>query len=260
MKKIAVLGSGTWGTAISLLLCKENDVTLWSWQKEESENLRKTRHNPFLLGVTLPLELNFSYNMKEAVEGADIIVTAAPSHAIRNTARELAAYYREGQIIVNISKGIEQGTLLTLSGVIKEEIKNATVVSLSGPSHAEEVARGVSTANVCACENMDAANTVQDVFMTKNFRIYTNPDVLGVELGGSLKNVIALAAGICDGLSCGDNTKAALMTRGLTEITRLGVKMGADERTFSGLTGIGDLIVTCTSMHSRNRRAGILIG
>ena len=185
---------------------------------------------------------------------------ATPSHAVRATARNMAGYVRDGQIIVNISKGIEEGTYYTLSKVIREEIPGCVIAVMSGPSHAEEVSRRIPTSNVVACDDEKTAEYVQEAFMNPNFRIYTNPDVLGVELGGSLKNVIALCAGIIDGMGLGDNTKAALMTRGLVEMSRLGVAMGAKEETFNGLSGVGDLIVTCTSMHSRNRRAGILIG
>jgi len=262
MSKISVIGSGGWGTAVAIMLAENgHEVTLWSYLKEESDNLKKYRENkPFLPGVKIPESIEFTSELSACLSGRDLCVTATPSHAIRLTARSMAPYIKDGQIIVNISKGIEEGTYLTLSKVIKEEIPNCEIVVMSGPSHAEEVSRKIPTTNVVAAENEKTAMLVQDVFMNPNFRVYTNPDVLGVELGASLKNVIALCAGITDGMGLGDNTKAALMTRGLVEMSRLGVKMGASPETFNGLSGVGDLIVTCTSMHSRNRRAGILIG
>lgn len=262
MSKISVIGSGGWGTAVAIMLAENgHEVTLWSYLKEESDNLKKYRENkPFLPGVKIPESIEFTSELSGCLSGRDLCVTATPSHAIRPTARSMAPYIKDGQIIVNISKGIEEGTYLTLSKVIKEEIPNCEIVVMSGPSHAEEVSRKIPTTNVVAAENEKTAMLVQDVFMNPNFRVYTNPDVLGVELGASLKNVIALCAGITDGMGLGDNTKAALMTRGLVEMSRLGVKMGASPETFNGLSGVGDLIVTCTSMHSRNRRAGILIG
>ena len=210
-------------------------------------------------GIIFPESVSFTDDIS-CCAGADIVIMATPSHGVRGTARKMAPYIKDGQIVVNISKGIEEGTYLTLSKVIKEEVPNCIVAVMSGPSHAEEVSRKIPTTNVVACEDEATARFIQDAFMNPNFRIYTNPDVLGVELGGSLKNVIALCAGILDGMGLGDNTKAALMTRGLVEMSRLGVAMGAKAETFNGLSGVGDLIVTCTSMHSRNRRAGILIG
>lgn len=262
MSKISVIGSGGWGTAVAIMLSENgHDVTLWSYLKDESEDLKKYRENkPYLPGVKLPDSICYSSDFSDCLSGRDLIITAVPSHAIRTTARNMSPYISDGQIIVNISKGIEEGTYLTLSRVIKEEIPNCEIVVMSGPSHAEEVSRGIPTTNVVATANEATAKFVQDVFMNPNFRVYTNPDILGVELGASLKNVIALCAGIIDGMGLGDNTKAALMTRGLVEMSRLGVKMGAKQETFNGLSGVGDLIVTCTSMHSRNRRAGILIG
>lgn len=258
--KTAVIGSGGWGTAISLLLAsKGNDVYLWSWQQEETDRLNKDRENKeFLPGVAFPDNIFCTHNMGECVEGAEVIVTAVPSPATRTTARELSQFVKEGQKIVNISKGLEGS--LRLSEVYAEEIPQANISVMSGPSHAEEVSRGLPTTNVIASKDIETAKELQGIFMKENFRVYTADDIIGVELGGSLKNVIALCAGISDGLGYGDNTKAALMTRGLAEIARLGIKMGAKEETFMGLSGIGDLIVTCTSMHSRNRRAGILIG
>lgn len=262
MPKIAVIGSGGWGTAIAIMLNKKgNDVTLWSYTKEESDNLIKNGENvPFLPGVKLSDEIMCTSDLKKAVWGADIIVNATPSFAVRSTMKQLKEYYKGNQIIVNISKGLEQGSFLTLSGVIKEEIENAKCVVMSGPSHAEEVSRNIPTTNVVASDDPKIAEYIQSVFMFETFRVYTNTDVLGVEIAASIKNVIALCAGIIDGVGYGDNTKAALITRGIVEIARLGVAMGADLKTFYGLAGIGDLIVTCTSMHSRNRRCGILLG
>ena len=260
--KIAVIGSGGWGTAVSVLLAgKGYDVWLWSWIQEETDRLNHDRENrEFLPGVMLPDNIICSHDMKACTENADLIVTAAPSPATRTTAKQLSPFVSDGQIIVNISKGLEEGSLLRLSEVYAEEIPQAKIAVMSGPSHAEEVSRKLPTTNVAASKDPSVAEFVQDVFMDESFRVYTSSDVAGVELGGSLKNVIALCAGISDGLGYGDNTKAALITRGLAEISRLGVTMGADARTFMGLSGVGDLIVTCTSMHSRNRRAGILLG
>ncbi len=261
MAKINIIGSGGWGTANAILLAKGgHDVLLWSYLKEESENLKKYRENkPFLQGVEIPENVQFTSDISECGK-ADLIVMASPSHAVKASARALAPYVEEGQLILNISKGFDESEHKRLSEVIKDEIPLAVVASMSGPSHAEEVALGMPTTNVVACKELEKAEYIQDLYMLPMFRVYTTDDIVGLELGGSLKNIIALAAGICDGIGYGDNTKAALMTRGLVEITRLGVKMGAKAETFSGLTGVGDLIVTCTSMHSRNRRAGILIG
>ncbi len=260
--KIAVIGSGGWGTAISILLAtKGNDVYLWSWIQEETDRLTRDRENKeFLPGVKFPETIYCSHDMGECTDGAELIITAAPSPATRTTAKQLAPFVADGQKIVNISKGLEEGTLLRLSEVYKQEIPQAEVSVMSGPSHAEEVSRGLPTTNVVASKSLETAKFIQDIFMGDMFRVYTSSDVIGVELGGALKNVIALCAGISDGLGYGDNTKAALMTRGLAEIARLGKAMGAKQETFMGLSGVGDLIVTCTSMHSRNRRAGILLG
>ena len=260
--KIAVIGSGGWGTAIAILLSSRgHDVYLWSWIQEETDRLSLDRENKeFLPNVKFPDTIYCTHDMQKCTENAELIITAAPSPAPRTTAKQLAPYVSDGQKIVNISKGLEEGTLLRLSEVYKQEIPQADVSVMSGPSHAEEVSRGLPTTNVVASDSIETAKQIQDIFMGEMFRVYTSTDVTGVELGGALKNVIALCAGISDGLGYGDNTKAALMTRGLAEIARLGKAMGADERTFMGLSGVGDLIVTCTSMHSRNRRAGILIG
>ncbi|MCH5185266.1 MAG: NAD(P)H-dependent glycerol-3-phosphate dehydrogenase [Oscillospiraceae bacterium] len=259
--KAAVIGSGGWGSAVAVLLARKYDVCLWSWQREESDRLNRDRENKdFLPGIIFPDNIVCSHDMRECIEGAEITVTAPPSPAARTTAKQMSRYVKEGGVIVNISKGIEEGSLKRLSRVYAEEIPQAKIAVMSGPSHAEEVSRGVPTTNVAAAEDIKTAEYVQDIFMNDVFRVYTSTDVTGVEMGGALKNIIALCAGISDGLGFGDNTKAALMTRGLAEITRLGVAMGARAETFSGLSGVGDLIVTCTSMHSRNRRAGILLG
>ncbi len=261
MARVSVVGSGSWGTAVAVMLAENgHEVTLWSYFQEESEELRKNRENlRFLPGVKIPEKVRFTAKIGDCAD-ADLMITAVPSHAMRTTAQSLAAVVGAGQLILNISKGLEEDTFATLSQILKEELPKCEIAVMSGPSHAEEVARRIPTTNVVAAESEATANLIQDIMMNPNFRVYTNPDVLGVELGGSLKNVIALCAGILDGMGLGDNTKAALMTRGIVEISRLGVAMGAKAETFYGLSGIGDLIVTCTSMHSRNRRAGILIG
>lgn len=261
MNNIAVIGSGSWGTAISVLLEKNgHSVTLWSWKQEESDTLKRDRENKEFL-PDIPLGDNITYTSNiSCVEGKELIVLVTPSTVIRSTARSMSQYVKENAIIVILSKGLEDGSLKTLAEVVEEEIPQSRVVVMSGPSHAEEVARSIPTANVAASRHAEAIETVQSVFMSETFRVYSGEDVLGVQLGGALKNVMALCAGIVDGAGFGDNTKAALMTRGIKEISRLGVKMGASLETFYGLSGIGDLIVTCTSMHSRNRRAGILIG
>lgn len=260
--KIAVIGSGSWGTSVAIMLANKGyNIYLWSWIQEETDRLNHDRENKeFLAGIKFPDNIICSHNMEECVRDAEIIICAAPSPATRATAKALGKVVLDGQLILNISKGIEEKTLKTLSCVYREEIPQAEIAVMSGPSHAEEVSRGLPTTNVVAAENEKTAKFIQDTLMSPVFRIYTSTDILGVELGGALKNVIALCAGISDGLGFGDNTKAALMTRGIAEITRLGVKMGANAETFAGLSGIGDLIVTCTSMHSRNRRAGILLG
>ena len=261
MMKITVLGSGGWGTALALLLLENgHDVTLWSYVEEESKTLRETRENPVLKGVPLPGALKLTSDMSAAADSA-LVVLATPSFAVRTTAARLKAIVRPGTVIVSVSKGVEKDTSLTLTEVIGQEVRDhCPVVALSGPSHAEEVGRGVPTVVVAASKDRKAAEQVQDAFMSRRFRVYTTDDVVGVELGAALKNVIALCAGVCDGLGYGDNTKAALMTRGLSEIARLGEALGGRKETFAGLAGLGDLIVTCTSMHSRNRRCGILIG
>ncbi len=258
--KISVIGSGGWGTALAILLKNNgNDVTLWSWQEEESKRLSTDKENKaFLSGVKIPDGILFTSDLIKAME-SEVIVTVTPSHTMRDYAKKMAPYAK-GKLIVNCTKGFEPGTYKTMSECIKEEMQDVEIAVLSGPSHAEEVARFMPTTVVAASENKDTAKKVQDIFMCETFRVYTNTDVKGVEIGGTIKNVIALCAGMIDGIGYGDNTKAALMTRGLSEMMRLGVALGAKKETFMGLSGIGDLIVTCTSMHSRNRRAGILLG
>lgn len=262
MASIGVIGAGSWGTALALLLHNNgHEVTLWSILEDEVELLLTKRENPDKLpGVKLPEDMAVTSDLKAAMAGRDMLVLAVPSPFVRSTAHSMRELAAEGQIIVNVSKGIEESTLLTLSQVIKEEIPQAQVAVMSGPSHAEEVGRGLPTTIVVGADNRKTAEYIQGLFMSEVFRVYTSPDVTGIELGAALKNVVALAAGIADGLGYGDNTKAALITRGIAEIARLGIAMGGKMETFGGLSGIGDLIVTCASMHSRNRRAGILIG
>lgn len=256
--KISVLGSGTWGTALAIHLEKNgHNVTLWSFFESEIEEIRKTRTHKFLKGVTLSENIALTSNLDEAVN-CDMLVLAVPSHVVRSTCKSLKKYEKL-PLIVNVAKGFDEETNQRLSEVIKEELDEICVV-LSGPTHAEEVAHFIPSTIVAACGDAKKARIVQQVFNSETLRVYTNTDVIGVEVSGALKNVIALCAGISDGSGYGDNTKAALMTRGIKEISRLGVALGGNVQTFMGLTGIGDLIVTCTSMHSRNRRAGILIG
>ena len=259
--KITVLGSGGWGTALSLLLYGNgHQVTLWSFAAQEAEVLRTTRENPMLKGVPLPEGLEI-VNDFSTVPDSQVVVFATPSFAVRQTARNAAPYLRDGTLIVSVTKGIEAETGFRMTEIIGQEIGDrCKVVALSGPSHAEEVGRGVPTGVVASSPDLEMAEQVQDLFMSRNFRVYTNQDIVGVELGGALKNVIALCCGVSDGMGLGDNTKALMMTRGMTEMARLGVALGGQSDTFAGLSGMGDLIVTCTSMHSRNRRAGILIG
>lgn len=262
MKKVAVLGAGSWGTALAkLLLDNGHDVAIWSIDKNEVEMLNTCHEQKQKLpGVVLKDTVTVTDDMAVAVKGRDLLVMAVPSVFVRSTAKSLAGVYEEGQIIVDVAKGIEESTLMTMTEVIKDEIPNATVAILSGPSHAEEVGKGIPTTVVAGASKKEVADYVQDVFMNEIFRVYTSPDMVGIELGGSVKNVIALAAGAVDGLGFGDNTKAALMTRGVSELMRLAVAMGGKLETIAGLAGIGDLIVTCTSKHSRNRNAGFLIG
>ena len=261
MAKITVLGGGTWGIALTILLSNAgHDVCVWSALESELESLKADHAHKGLPGAVIPESVTYTLDDKEAVTDRDVLVMAVASSFTRKTAKRLAPHIKKGQIIVDVAKGIEEGTLMTLSEQIKEEIPDADVCVLSGPTHAEEVSRLMPTTIVVSATTKETATYVQDVFMTDTFRVYTSSDVKGVELGGSLKNVVALAAGIADGLGYGDNAKAALITRGIAEISRLGVAMGCRPETFNGLSGIGDLIVTCASMHSRNRRCGILLG
>lgn len=262
MAKVSVLGAGSWGTALSLLLCKNgHEVTLWSALEDEVRMLcEKREHESKLPGVRLPEDMKITADLEDSVQDPDVAVLAVPSPFTRSTAHRMAPFVKKGQIIVNVAKGVEEHTLMTLSEIISEEIPQADVCVLSGPSHAEEVGKGLPTTCVVSAEKRETAEYLQGIFMSPVFRVYTTPDILGVELGGALKNVIALAAGTADGLGYGDNTKAALITRGIAEISRLGTKMGARAETFYGLSGIGDLIVTCASVHSRNRKAGYLMG
>lgn len=264
MKKICVVGAGSWGTALSKVLADNgHEVTVWSIMEKEIEMFQQFHEQKEKLpGVILPDSVTFTTNLEEGVRGKDILVFAVPSPFTRSTAKNVAPFLTDGQIIVNVAKGIEENTLMTLTEIIEEEIKNQSVevCVLSGPSHAEEVGREIPTSVVVGAKKKATALLLQDVFMNKVFRVYTSPDVLGIELGGSLKNVIALAAGVADGLGFGDNSKAALMTRGIAELSRLGMAMGGKRETFAGLSGIGDLIVTCGSQHSRNRKAGYLMG
>lgn len=262
MEKVAVIGAGSWGTALAVLLAnKGNSVQLYGRDSNMMANLRQTRENiHYLPGVTLPSLVYPTAQIEEAADQAELVVLSVPSHAVRETARLIKPLLSGNAIIVNTAKGIEQESFLRLSEVLLQELPGVHIAVLSGPSHAEEVGANLPTTVVAAAHDRKVAEKVQDYFMTSVFRVYTNPDVTGVELGGALKNVIALCTGIAEGLGFGDNTKAALMTRGLAEIARLGNEMGARALTFAGLTGVGDLIVTCTSKHSRNRKAGILLG
>lgn len=262
MAKAAVIGAGSWGIALATVLhTNGNDVTVWSIVEDEITMLReKHEHVDKLPGVKLAEDMSFTSDMEEAVADKEYLILAVPSVFTRSTAKSMAPYVKEGQIIVCVAKGIEEATLMTISDVVEQEIPAAEVAVMCGPSHAEEVGRGLPTTVVAGAAKKQVAESVQDIFMNEVFRVYTSPDVLGMELGGSLKNVIALAAGMADGLGYGDNTKAALITRGIAEMSRLAIKMGAKAETLSGLTGIGDLIVTCESKHSRNRKAGMLVG
>lgn len=257
-----MIGAGSWGIALSKVLADNgHHVVVWSIVEEEIQMLREHHeHLDKLPGVKLPDSIEFTTDISQAIREMDLIVLAVPSVFTRSTAKRMAEYVAKGQIIVCVAKGIEEDTLMTLSDIVEQEIPAATVAVMCGPSHAEEVGIGLPTTVVAGAHKRETAEKIQDIFMNSVFRVYTSPDVLGMELGGSLKNVIALAAGMADGLGYGDNTKAALITRGIAELTRLATKMGACEETLSGLTGIGDLIVTCQSRHSRNRKAGMLMG
>ena len=267
MKKIGVLGAGTWGVALARMLAKSgNNVTIWSAVKDEIDYIKSTHLHPNLPSSEIPESIKFTYDVENAVKDKDVILMAVASIYVRGTAQRIAPYLKSDQIIVDVAKGIEANTLFTMTEVIRDELnKNGVkdfknLVALSGPTHAEEVARDLPTAIVSACENQVTAEYIQDIFMNTCMRVYTNHDIKGVEICGALKNIIALASGICYGLGYGDNAKAALITRGMAEISRLGIAMGCTPATFSGLAGIGDLIVTTTSMHSRNNRAGLYIG
>ncbi len=263
MNHIGVLGAGTWGMALARMLCRSgNRVTVWSALEQEIDMLSETRRHPNLPGMVIPDEILFTKDIGTVCRKKDILLFAVPSVFVRGTARKAAPYISDGQIIVDVAKGIEPDTLFTMTRIIEDELKNPSVklVALSGPTHAEEVARDLPTTIVSASSDDAAAKKVQEVFSNTCMRVYTNDDVTGVELCGAMKNVIALAAGVAAGLGYGDNTKAALITRGMAEIARLGMAMGCKERTFGGLAGIGDLIVTATSMHSRNNRCGMLLG
>lgn len=257
--KAAVVGSGAWGTALAICLCKNgHEVSLWVRSEQKAEEITASRINPRLPGVELPTELKITADIS-CVSEKDMVVMASPSFALREISRQVAPYLDAHAVIVSVTKGIEEETLLRMSQVVEQETGH-TVVALTGPSHAEEVALGIPTGCVAACPDQGKAEMVQDAFMSDFFRVYTSPDIVGAELGGALKNVIALCTGVTDGLGLGDNTKAMLMTRGLTEMARLGVSLGASRDTFAGLAGAGDLIVTCTSVHSRNRKSGVYIG
>ena len=263
--KIGILGAGGWGTALSILLSSNgHKVTLWEFQPNVAHVLATKRVNESLLpGVRIPDEVEITSELGQVVENAEIIVIAVPSHVVRSLTERMRSFSLQDKLVVSVAKGLENETLKRLSEVILEnlpQLNSAQIVILSGPSHAEEVSRGVPTTVVAASESLESAKKIQRIFTTSTFRVYTNIDVIGVELGGSLKNIIAIAAGISDGVGYGDNTKAALMTRGLVEITRLGVAMGANPMTFAGLSGMGDLIVTCMSRYSRNRYVGEQIG
>ena len=261
MSKIGILGTGSWGSALAISLASEgHEITMWSAIPDEIRQMSQTRRHPALGDAAIPQTVQLTTQMSEAVYGREILILAVPSIYTRGVARQLQPLYRKEQIVVNVAKGIEEETLKFLDEQIRDEIPEATVAVLSGPSHAEEVSRNIPTALVAACEDIEVARHLQEIFMSPTMRVYTSTDVRSVELGGALKNVIALAAGIADGLGYGDNTKAALITRGIHEMARLGAALGESAESLYGLTGIGDLIVTCASMHSRNRRAGILIG
>ena len=262
MSKIGVLGAGSWGTALALLLeSNGHNITIWSIDKKEVQMLTEKReHETKLPGIKLPESIKSTDDIEQAIIDQDFLVLAVPSLFTRSTAKLMCPFVAENQIIVDVAKGIEEDTLMTLSQQIEQEIPQASVAVLSGPSHAEEVGKGLTTVVTIGAKEKEVAEYLRDAFMNERFRVYINPDVLGMELGGSLKNVVALAAGMAAGLGCGDNATAALITRGMAEITRIGLKMGGQAETFFGLTGIGDLIVTCSSVHSRNRKCGYLIG
>lgn len=261
MAAIGVIGAGTWGTALAILLHGNgHQVTIGAALEKDAKELNASRQHRNLPKVKIPAEISITGSLMAAMTDKDLLVLAVPSVYVRGTAHQMREYLRPGQLVVNVAKGIEEGSLKTLTEIIEEELPGAETAVLSGPSHAEEVSCGLPTTCVAGAHKRHVAEYVQSLFMSRVFRVYTSPDLKGIELGGALKNVIALAAGMADGLGFGDNTKAALITRGIAEIARLGTAMGGKTETFAGLTGIGDLIVTCASMHSRNRRAGILMG
>ena len=262
MKKIGVLGGGSWGSSLAILLSKKGyNVDMWIRNSKQLEDMKEFNENKkYLANIKFPQNLNVGGDIERTLYNKDLILMAIPTHGVREIFNAISKFLKNDQILVNVAKGIENDSLFRISEIAKEVLPNNKYVVLSGPSHAEEVGLDIPTAVVSASEDLQLAEYVQDVFSTPSFRVYTSEDIIGVELGGALKNIIALGAGISDGVGYGDNTKAALMTRGINEITRLGVRMGAEAHTFSGLSGIGDLVVTSTSMHSRNRRAGILIG
>ena len=259
---ICVISSGSWGSALAYMLSQNgHNVNLWFRNEEKARLAIECKENKeYLPGITIPTGVNIVWDIEKAAYGCDFFVQGAPSKAVRSSVTDFKPFIKQGSTIVNVAKGMEEKSLKRLSEVIGEVLPGVNIAVLSGPSHAEEVAKKIPTAIVASSTDLKVAEHVQDVFMNKHFRVYTNDDIIGVEMGGAMKNVIALAAGISDGMGCGDNGKAALMTRGIKEIAMLGMAMGARAETFSGLSGIGDLIVTCTSLHSRNRRAGILLG
>ena len=262
MRKIGIIGAGSWGTALAVNLARNNhEVVIWSIMEDEIKMLNEHReHIDKLPGVKLAENISFTTDLECAIKGMDMLVLAVPSIFTRSTSKNMAQFVEEGQIIACVGKGIEDNTFMTITDIVEEEIPQADVAVLCGPSHAEEVGQGLPTTVVAGAHSQKTAEFIQDIFMNETFRVYTSPDMLGMELGGSFKNVIALAAGMCDGLGFGDNTKAALIVRGISEVARLAVAMGAKPETVNGLTGVGDLIVTCQSKHSRNRRAGELMG
>ena len=263
MIKISVLGTGSWGSAIGDLLNQNgHEVIMWQRDAEKVKAMEVDRKHPFFVDLTFSDEVKFTTDLDSAIKGSQLLIVAVPSHSVRELVSRAVEFIEDNVIIVNITKGLELDTLLTMSSVISEETvgKNVSIVSLYGPSHAEEVVRKIPTTLVAASTEENASKKVQNIFSSRVLRVYTNTDILGLELGGSIKNVIAIAAGICDGIGFGDNTKAAILTRGIAEMTRLGVALGAQEKTFAGLSGIGDLFVTCSSKHSRNRYVGEEIG
>ena len=262
MRKIGIIGAGSWGTALAVNLTRnQHEVVIWSIMEDEIKMLEEHReHLDKLPGIKLADSISFTTDMEKAIKGMDMLVLAVPSIFTRSTAKSMAPFVEDGQIIACVGKGIEDDTYMTITDIVEEEIPQADVCVLCGPSHAEEVGLGLPTTVVAGSRTQKSAEYIQDTFMNETFRVYTSPDMIGMELGGSFKNVIALAAGMCDGLGFGDNTKAALIVRGISEVARLAVAMGANPETVNGLTGVGDLIVTCQSKHSRNRKAGELMG